>query len=149
MSTTTGALVVVGVLAAATLVGLLLRQRDGRWRVRAERPVVLDAATLAVTGLGAPGPRATIVQVSTPWCQPCRVAQRVLEPFADHEVHVLHLDAQDHPDLARRLDVLRTPTVLLLHPDGRELARTVGVPDAGDLRTTLDALVPRPQESTR
>lgn len=141
MSPLAGVAVVVGVLALASVFGLVRGRRDGRWRRRGAGPATLDPGMLAAAGLGEPGARATIVQVSTPWCQPCRVAQRVLAPFDDDRVRVLHLDAEQHPELARRLDVLRTPTVLLLHPDGRELARTVGVPDAARLREALDALV--------
>jgi hypothetical protein len=42
-------------------------------------------------------------------------------------VHV-EIDAEHHLDLVRRLQVLRTPTTLVLDSEGREVTRAAGAP---------------------
>ena len=117
--------VLVLLLAVAAGVGLWRRRVDGR--SRAVRDGVHVTAAELGTGLGA---RATLLQFSAPVCAPCRAAHRVLSGVAESVPGIVHveLDAGDHLDLARRLDVLRTPTVIVLSPDGRVVARAAGVP---------------------
>jgi thiol-disulfide isomerase/thioredoxin len=119
--------VLVAVLVVATAAGLLLRRRDGRTRE------VTSGERLSASELGVPlGTRATLLQISAPVCAPCRAARRVLSAVAaaDDGIRHVELDAEQHLDLVRRLQVLRTPTLLVLDPTGRVVARTGGVPDA-------------------
>ncbi|MGX1799192.1 thioredoxin family protein, partial [Streptomyces albidoflavus] len=73
---------------------------------------VLDAGRLG-TELGE---RATLVQFSTAFCQPCRATRRVLDDVAALVPGVRHveIDAEAHLDLVRAVGVERTPTVLIL-----------------------------------
>lgn len=119
----------VTLLAALTVLavvaGLWLRRRNGRWA--AQRP---DGA-LTEPDLGAPlGARATLLQFSSEVCAPCRAARRVLADVAGATPGVAHVevDAAQRLDLVRRLDVRRTPTVLLLDADGRPVQRSTGAP---------------------
>ncbi|MDG4533139.1 thioredoxin family protein [Streptomyces sp. AV19] len=76
------------------------------------------------------GERATLVQFSSAFCQPCRATRRVLADVAamvDGVAHV-EIDAEAHLDLVRRLDVAATPTVLVLDAAGRVVRRAVGEP---------------------
>jgi thiol-disulfide isomerase/thioredoxin len=76
------------------------------------------------------GERATLLQFSSAFCAPCRATRRVLEEVAGIVPGVRHveIDAEHHLDLVRRLGVLRTPTTLVLDPQGREVTRASGAP---------------------
>ncbi len=132
----TGLVVVVAVLAAATAFGLWRRARDGR---------VTEARVDDLLGpdeLGAAlGERATLVQFSTAFCQPCRAARATLKHVAadtDGVVHV-EIDAEHHLDLVRRLNILRTPTTLVLDGSGRIVRRATGAPRLAEVRAALPA----------
>ncbi|GGY89217.1 thioredoxin family protein [Streptomyces nitrosporeus] len=95
----------------------------------------LDSAQLGVE----PGERATLVQFSTAFCQPCRATRRVLAQVAamvDGVVHV-EIDAEAHLTLVRRLRISRTPTVLVLDAAGRIVRRAAGVPRTADVVAAL------------
>jgi hypothetical protein len=51
-------------------------------------------------------------------------------------VHV-EVDAEHHLELVRRLGILRTPTTLVLDPQGREISRASGAPRKEDVLATL------------
>jgi thiol-disulfide isomerase/thioredoxin len=76
------------------------------------------------------GERATLVQFSTAFCAPCRVARRTLGEVAAVVPGVVHLeiDAEHHLDLVRRLGIMRTPTTVVLDGDGHEVQRAAGAP---------------------
>lgn len=90
--------------------------------------------------LGDPlGDDATVVQFSSSFCAPCRVAERVIREAVDGlaGVHYVDIDAEQRLDLARRFKVLRTPTVLVADGDGRIIARTSGVPTRQSLLAVI------------
>ncbi|MFC3411688.1 TlpA family protein disulfide reductase [Streptomyces lusitanus] len=100
----------------------------------------------ARTGLAAElgaglGERATLVQFSSAFCAPCRATRRVLGEVADMVPGVTHveIDAEARLDLVRRLGVERTPTVLVLDADGREVRRAAGQPRKADVIAALGA----------
>ncbi|WP_116946877.1 thioredoxin family protein [Jiangella endophytica] len=133
----TGLVVVAAVLAAATAFGLWRRARDGRV-VEAR----VDEQPLGPDELGAPlGERATLVQFSTAFCQPCRAARATLAHVAADTEGVVHveIDAEHHLDLVRRLNILRTPTTLVLDGTGRIVRRATGAPRLADVRAALPA----------
>ncbi|MEU9847098.1 thioredoxin family protein [Streptomyces sp. NPDC047985] len=85
------------------------------------------------------GRRATLVQFSTAFCQPCRATRRVLAEVArmvDGVVHV-EVDAEAHLALVRELGISRTPTVLVLDAGGRIVRRAVGQPRTVDVVAAL------------
>ncbi|MEV0144746.1 MULTISPECIES: thioredoxin family protein [unclassified Nonomuraea] len=95
--------------------------------------------------LGAPlGPRATLVQFSTAFCQPCRATRRVLADVSALVPGVAHveIDAESRLDLVRELDILRTPTVLVLGPSGDIVKRASGQPRKADVLAALAVAVP-------
>jgi thiol-disulfide isomerase/thioredoxin len=85
------------------------------------------------------GQRATLVQFSTAFCAPCRATRRILAEVAGMVDGVAHveIDAESHLDLVRRLDIRRTPTVLVLGPDGRIAKRASGQPRKPDVIAAL------------
>ncbi|MEU1002666.1 thioredoxin family protein [Streptomyces tibetensis] len=136
----TGLVVCVVVLAAASAYGVLQRRRNGRVRVRGRD----DGKRLDTAELGAElGERATLVQFSSAFCAPCRATRRVLGEVAGVVPGVTHveIDAEAHLDLVRRLDILKTPTVLVLDADGRVVRRATGQPRKADVIAALGEAV--------
>ncbi|MFI6446948.1 thioredoxin family protein [Kitasatospora sp. NPDC050543] len=136
----TGLVVCVVVLALASAFGLLRARRDGRLRVRAKD----GSERLSAAELGAGlGERATLVQFSTAFCQPCRATRRVLAEVAGMVDGVAHveIDAEERLELVRRLEILRTPTVLVLDAGGRVVRRAAGQPRRADVIAALGAAV--------
>lgn len=91
--------------------------------------------------LGRPlGATATLLQLSSPGCASCPQVRRVLAALVADRPDVAHVevDASARPDLTRRLRVLRTPTVLILGPEGEVLARTSGRLDPETAARALD-----------
>jgi thiol-disulfide isomerase/thioredoxin len=121
MDAGTVALVLGGLVLAATLLGVLHRATQGRART------VSDARIVSIEGV-ALGPRATLLQFSTEVCAPCKSTARVLDDLAARTEDVAHvdLDVTHRPDLASRYRVLQTPTTLILDRDGAVRARIGG-----------------------
>jgi thiol-disulfide isomerase/thioredoxin len=136
----TGLVVCVVVLAAAGLLGVLHKRANGRLTVR-----VRDGEKrLGAAELGAElGERATLVQFSSAFCRPCRATRRILSEVAGMVAGVAHveIDAEKHLDLVRELDILRTPTVLVLDARGRIVRRAAGQPRKADVIAALGEAV--------
>jgi thioredoxin-like negative regulator of GroEL len=99
---------------------------------------------LGAAELGAElGERATLVQFSSAFCQPCRATRHILADVAamvDGVTHV-EIDAEAHLDLVRALQIPRTPTVLVLGADGRIVRRACGQPRTADVIAALGEAV--------
>ena len=150
-----GVIALVAALAVAVVTGLTWRRTNGRMRATAGPDGAARAARAAqapgdpeaspgplITGaeLGLPlGERATLVQFSTAFCAPCRATRRILAEVAGMTDGVAHveIDAESHLDLVRRLDIRRTPTVLVVGPDGRIAKRASGQPRKADVIAAL------------
>jgi thiol-disulfide isomerase/thioredoxin len=100
----------------------------------------LDARTLGLTALGR---RATLVQFSSAFCQPCRATRRILAEVSAMVPGVAHaeIDAEQHLPLVRELAIARTPAVLVLDACGREVSRAHGQPRKADVIAALGAAV--------
>jgi thiol-disulfide isomerase/thioredoxin len=141
-----GVIVCLAVLVAASAFGIIWKIRNGRLRSGAAATTgggsVSSAGgeTLTETELGRPlGGRATLVQFSTAFCAPCRATRVILADVAGMVDGVAHveIDAESRLDLVRRLDIRRTPTVLVLGPDGRVAQRGSGQPRKADVIAAL------------
>ncbi|MFE2100353.1 MULTISPECIES: thioredoxin family protein [unclassified Streptomyces] len=136
----TGLVVCVAVLAVASVYGVLHKRRSGRVRVRGrDGGRRLGAAELG----GELGKRATLVQFSSSFCAPCRATRRILGEVAGMVPGVIHveIDAEAHLDLVRELEILKTPTVLVLDADGRVVRRATGQPRKADVIAALGEAV--------
>jgi thiol-disulfide isomerase/thioredoxin len=135
-----GLVVCAVVLVVASVYGVLQRRRSGRVRVRGRD----DGKRLGAAELGqALGERATLVQFSSAFCAPCRATRRVLGEVAGMVPGVTHveIDAEDKLDLVRRLDILKTPTVLVLDAGGNVVRRATGQPRKADVIAALGEAV--------
>jgi thiol-disulfide isomerase/thioredoxin len=152
-----GIIALIAALVVAVVTGLAWQRTNGRMRpasrrrsaaggaqepARASGPTAqtgrADQAGPLITGaeLGLPlGQRATLVQFSTAFCAPCRATRRILAEVAGMIDGVSHveIDAESRLDLVRRLDIRRTPTVLVVGPDGRITKRASGQPRKADV----------------
>jgi thiol-disulfide isomerase/thioredoxin len=130
---TAGLIVLAVVVVGATAAGVTRRRRDGRLTESAGQR--LDEA-----GLGSPlGSRATLLQFSSSFCAPCRATRQLLADVAGRADGVAHIeiDVAARMDLARQLDIRRTPTVFVLCPDGLIARRAVGLPRRSEVADAL------------
>jgi thiol-disulfide isomerase/thioredoxin len=136
----TGFWVVLATLALGSLIGVVRLRRDGRVRDTDAAGDGLSAADLG----GELGERATLVQFSTAFCQPCRATRRILADVSALVPGVSHveIDAESRLDLVRRLDIMRTPTVLVLDSSGNIVKKASGQPRKADVLAALGDAVP-------
>ncbi|MEU3095733.1 thioredoxin family protein [Streptomyces sp. NPDC006967] len=128
-----------------TLVRVDSGAMGGRGRVRdrdEEAGPRADARTWAAVGAEL-GERATLVQFSSAFCAPCRATRRVLGEVAALVPGVAHveIDAEARLDLVRRLEIVSTPTVLVLDASGRIVRRATGQPRKADVIAALGEAV--------
>ena len=111
------------VLVLATAYGIWHKMREGTFKVRKAKAAVLDAKML-----GAPlGSRVTLVQFSSAFCTPCRTTRALLS----------QIDAEANLDLVNRLNILSTPTTLILDKSGTEVGRAVGAPKRDEVLAAI------------
>ncbi len=161
----TGVWIVVGVLLAATAFGLWNKWSSGRIKdsaptlpgivpakdddplaeIEADQPEA-PASALTEALDGRLGEKATMVQFSSAFCQPCRATRRILEEVTAMVPGVAHveIDAEDHLALVRELDIRRTPTVLFLDQQGRQVKHASGLPRKADVIAALGEIIPGP-----
>lgn len=132
----TGLVVLLVTLGVAAGLAMALRVVNGRFRGRDDG----DVLTTDDLG-GALGERATLVHFSSAFCAPCRATRVVLTDVADRVegVRVVEVDAEAHLELVRRLDVMRTPTVLVLDSRGAIVRRASGLPKRDQVLAALAA----------
>ncbi|MGW6010240.1 TlpA family protein disulfide reductase [Streptomyces sp. NPDC055210] len=136
----TGLAVCVVVLALASAYGVLNRRRSGRVRVRGRD----GGKRLGAAELGEDlGERATLVQFSSAFCAPCRATRRVLGEVAELVPGIRHIeiDAESRLGLVRELEILKTPTVLVLDAEGHIVRRATGQPRKADVIAALGEAV--------
>lgn len=137
-----GLWVLVGAVVAGVVLSVLKAWVDGRFRGKSEDDV--ERVTAGEVG-GELGERATLLQFSSAFCAPCRATRRTLaevEGMVDGVRHI-ELDAESHLELVRRLDILRTPTTLILDATGAVVKRASGAPRKPDVIAALAAAIDR------
>lgn len=142
----TGLIACVVVLALAGGFGLIWKRRNGQMNA----PRAAGGEVLTEADLGGPlGGRATLVQFSSAFCAPCRATRVILADVVSQVDGVRHveIDAESHLDLVRKLDIRRTPTVLVLGPDGRIARRASGRPTKSDVLAAVGSVLEDPAAS--
>jgi thiol-disulfide isomerase/thioredoxin len=144
-------------VALGVVIGVVKSQFDGRFRgTRPVRKATVqdtrvqdrveaddkDRLTAADVGVEL-GERATLLQFSSAFCAPCRATRRILTEVESMIEGVRHveLDAEAHLELVRRLDIFRTPTVLVLDAGGEIVTRASGQPRKADVIAALGTAV--------
>lgn len=128
-------LVLIGVAAAF---GWWWNRRSGS--VREVRGGGFGPEQLREVGLTREGVEAYALLLGSPTCAPCATVKRILGEVADERPDFawVYADAGEHLALAKDHHVMRVPTLFVLDPQGRILARTSGVPGKRDLVRVLD-----------
>ncbi|MEZ5185146.1 MAG: thioredoxin family protein [Candidatus Nanopelagicales bacterium] len=134
-----GIWVLAGVALLVAAFASWRRLTDGRLREHnhSER---LSAAQVG----GVLGERATLLQFTSAFCAPCRATRRILDEVAQMIPGVRHvdLDVDDYLDLARELNIARTPTILVLDARGVIVRRASGQPRKADVISALGEAIP-------
>lgn len=92
----------------------------------------IDLALLGATKNGKPvtefGKKITFLQFSTEVCSQCRQTARLLGEFEAQNPDVLHVefDLTHRLDIAKKFNILQTPTTLVLDSHGRVTSRIGG-----------------------
>src|SRR6516165_268534 len=148
MTVTGGLIALAAAVAVATVLGVAMRRRAGRFRPgpagTGGRTSGAGASALTEADLGRSlGQQATLVQFSTAYCAPCRPTRQILAQVAGMVDGVTHveIDAASRLDLVRRLRINSTPTVLVLGPDGAIVKRAVGLPRKADVIAALGGVI--------
>ncbi|MEO7722509.1 MAG: thioredoxin family protein [Pseudolysinimonas sp.] len=105
----------IGLVAVATVLGLLWRASQGR--------VTTSHGSVSGVELGG---HATLLQLSSEVCAPCRATAKVLGAIKADGVRHVEIDIAHRPDLAAQFNVLQTPTTLILDSAGAVRARIGG-----------------------
>lgn len=86
-----------------------------------------------------------MLQFSSAFCQPCRAVRRISGEVAAMVPGVRHVevDAESHLEAVRALNIWRTPTLLVLDRNGREVRRATGVPGKPQLIAALGDVLDR------
>jgi thiol-disulfide isomerase/thioredoxin len=108
-------LILLGLVAVATVLGLIWRASQGRVR----------QASGQIAGVEL-GSQATLLQLSSEVCAPCRATAKVLGGIREAGVRHVEVDIADRPDLASQFNILQTPTTLILDATGAVRARIGG-----------------------
>jgi thiol-disulfide isomerase/thioredoxin len=142
---TAGVIALIVVLIVVTPLGLLWRRRQGVMRTPSPQPArAPERGRLTAADLRHDlGDRATLVQFSSAFCAPCRGTRQVLGDVARvvDGVAYVEVDAESRLDLVRRLNVLSTPTVLVLGPDGTITKQATGQPRKPDVLAALGEVI--------
>lgn len=120
-----GVWILISVLALSSAFGLYRKFSDGRVQ---STPTHEHLTALCIENRL--GSRATLVQFSSAFCQPCKTTKLLLNDVTENLADVEHIevDAEGHLDLVRELGIMRTPTTLILDKSGDIVGRAVGVP---------------------
>src|SRR5215211_3382389 len=118
-----------------------------RWHLRKETPMGTHISTLTSATfdemIGA-AEAPVVVDFWAEWCGPCKMIAPILEEIAaeqDGKVTVAKLNVDEHPDLARRYDVMSIPTLLVFH-EGELRKRQIGAKGKGQLLEELNEFLP-------
>ncbi len=124
--------VVIAIVAVAAAAGLIWRSRSGRARSQDSSETV-DLRELAAIKNGelvtAFGRGTTFLQFSSEYCSQCRQTARMLNELEGADSTVLHIevDITNRLELAKKYNILQTPTTLVLDSKGRVRSRIGGL----------------------
>ena len=141
--------VLLGLVALATVLGLVWRARTGR--IKHTRTDVSTAASeenrISIPGAAPFGSRVTLLQFSTEACAICPTVRTQLSTLADEfddgtgsVVHV-DVDVTSRPEIANHFNLLQSPTTFILDGNGVLQARIGGAPKINDLRAELGRML--------
>lgn len=139
-------LLVTFVLAISTAFGLFLHFTRGKLTKKYSNEITFDDLNIAQTQ----GKKATILQFKTEYCSICPGVKRQIHELIknDDGIAFYEIDAVERIDLAKKLHVKSSPTILFFNEAGFEEGRIIGAPKKDHLRNTLEKITTIKMENT-
>ena len=131
MSVETRIALVLGLLALGLAAGLIWQARTGLAR-KVSGGSVIDLREIGAIKNGKPvtafGKKVTFLQFSSEFCTACRQTAKLYSELELVHPEILHIevDITNRVDLAKKFNILQTPTTLVLDARGRVTSRIGG-----------------------
>lgn len=128
-------ILLVTIIAFSTLFGFWYKKSRGEIKTGRRKMEVSE------TEIGVKlGTRLTLLQFSSAFCSPCRTTRMLLSDLTKEIPDVKHIDidAESRLELARKFNILSTPTTIILNANGQEIGRAVGVPKRSQILNLLE-----------
>lgn len=128
------------ILLIAVLLGLGIKVNQGLIKRAKKHPNF----SLDFNKFGSLGSLGTLIQFSTEYCAICPASKRILNEISSTNpaINFIEIDAEENFELAKKLSVLATPTVLILDDAGDEIARFSGKPKKDKLTHFINEKLP-------
>jgi thiol-disulfide isomerase/thioredoxin len=107
--------------------------------------MLLVAMFDAETGATSP-PEIELLDFTASYCQPCQQMVPILQQMQKDKFPVRQIDISEEPELARRFNVDRVPTLVLM-VQGKEAKRFIGLTDEAELRDQMNRAARRLSET--
>lgn len=133
-----GLAVLIASLICASLFGIYRAKTDGHVKHKFEEHIWTTHNCQIDLG-----EKATLLQFSSSFCQPCRTTKVLLADIAGQTKGVRHVEinAEDHLPLVRELGISRTPTTLILDHLGTIRGKASGLPRRSEIVDSLAELL--------
>ncbi len=139
-------LLIASVLVLSSAFGLFLHFTRGKLTKKYSNEISFDQLGLSQEL----GKKATILQFKTEYCSICPGVKRQINELIknDKGISFYEIDAVERIELAKKLRVKSSPTVLFFNESGLEEGRIIGAPKREQLRNTLDKIATLKMEKT-
>ena len=133
-----GSAILIASLVLASIFGIYRAKTDGHVKQQAENHIWSTHNCHIDLGQ-----KATLLQFSSSFCQPCRATKVLLSDIASGLPGVSHVEinAEDHLPLVRELGITRTPTTLILDQAGTIRGKASGLPKRDEVLDSLAHLL--------
>ena len=137
---------ITGVISVSTIFGLFLHFTRGKMTNKYSKEVFFKELGLVLTL----GKKATILQFKTEFCSVCPGVKRQINELIKHDTDIAfyEIDAIEKIELAKKLHVKSSPTILFFSEDGLEEGRIIGVPKKNEVKNTLEKITTITMEKT-
>jgi thiol-disulfide isomerase/thioredoxin len=137
--------IVIGLAIVAAIAGLVWRNRTGKSKSVRDGGVVnlKELAALKNGNLVSKfGRKTTFIQFSSEYCTQCTQTARLLSELEKADDGILHveIDITNRLELAKKFNVLQTPTTLVLDSKGRIKSRIGGAPKVSVIQQELEEI---------
>jgi thiol-disulfide isomerase/thioredoxin len=137
--------IVIGLAIVAAIAGLIWRNRTGKSKSVRDGGIVnlKELAALKNGNLVSKfGRKTTFIQFSSEYCTQCTQTARLLSELEKADDGILHveIDITNRLELAKKFNVLQTPTTLVLDSKGRIKSRIGGAPKVSVIQQELEEI---------